>query len=129
MNKELLIAWNYFKAMLARLKACTPPAESADGPRIVCRITINAVDEATDPNLPSHFFPGCGSDSAEFCVTEGEIPSRDAIDRLLQAWDGDCYLGRYDSEYGRGYFTMLDCSAPKAGTEIPLYAPRTALQT
>lgn len=89
----------------------------------------NCIDKATDPNLPSHFFPGCGSDGAEFCVTEGEIPSRDAIDKLLQAWDGDCYLDRYDSNYGRGYFTMLDCSAPEAGTEIPLHAPRTALQT
>ncbi|WP_313388382.1 hypothetical protein [Achromobacter aegrifaciens] len=126
---EEAAALHHLTASKAGLETCNFTAESAEGPRIVCRITITAVDKATDPNLPSHFFPGCGSDGAEFCVTEGEFPSRDAIDKLLQAWDGDCYLDRYDSNYGRGYFTMLDCSAPEAGSEIPLHAPRTALQT
>lgn len=99
--------------------------DSEPSPRVVCQITITAVDEAEEPNMPSHFFPGCGSDRAEFRVTQGACPSKELMDKLLQEWDQDCYLGRYDSSSGIGSFTMLDCSAPAPGTVIPLEAHST----
>lgn len=95
-----------------------------DRTQVVCQITIGAVDKAPDPYLPSHFFPGCGSDGAEFSVTGGAVPSKDAIAEMLQEWDDDCYLIRYDSLSGKGYFTMIDCSAPDSGTVISLSTPQ-----
>lgn len=99
--------------------------DSGASPQVVCRITITAVDKAEEPNMPSHFFPGCGSDRAEFRVTQGPCPSKDLMDKLLREWDQDCYLDRYDSSSGAGIFTMLDWPAPEPGTEIPLQAPST----
>ncbi|ADP20031.1 MULTISPECIES: hypothetical protein [Achromobacter] len=107
-------------AIKAGYEARTAQADCDGGPRIVCQVTIASVDKASEPNLPSHFFPGCGSDGAEFRVTEGEIPSKEAMDQLLQEWHGDCYLVHYDHHSGKGYFTMLDCDAPDSGTVISL---------
>ncbi|AVG43930.1 MULTISPECIES: hypothetical protein [Achromobacter] len=117
---EQAAAVHNLTAIKAGYEARSAQADCDGGPRIVCQITIASVDKAQEPNLPSHFFPGCGSDGAEFRVTEGEIPSKEAMDQLLQEWDGDCYLVQYDHHSGKGYFTMLDCDAPDSGTVISL---------
>lgn len=83
-------------------------------------ITVTNVNAAADPDLPSHLFPGSGSDGAAFKVTSGEIPNRELMYDLLYDNIVDCNLNQYDENAGVGYFTIIDGDAPPSGTVIPL---------
>lgn len=83
-------------------------------------ILITRHDGATNPDLPSHLFPGCGSDGAKFSVQGVSIPTYTEIDRRLSKWDMDCCLVEYDEVTGDGYFRMVDADAPPKGTLILL---------
>lgn len=84
------------------------------------QILIVRHDGAPNPDLPSHLFPGAGSDGASFEVQGAYQPTVAQIDKALNAWDGDCYLREYDEETRVGYFKMCDSNAPEAGTLIEL---------
>ncbi len=88
--------------------------------RTVCCITIGAVDAARAPNLPSHLFPGCGSDGAEFAVTHGRKPTRIEISDMLGQAIVDCVVVEYNEDSGEGYFRVVDGDAPPTGAVIPL---------
>lgn len=84
------------------------------------RIEILRRDEAPEPNLPSTFFPGCGSDGAQFKVLDEDKPSYDEITGALYRWADDACLIRYDGGTGVGYFRIVDGYAPEAGSVIDL---------
>ncbi|MBI6882469.1 hypothetical protein [Pseudomonas putida] len=86
----------------------------------VVRIEILQIYGAPNPDLPSTFFPGAGTDGARFIVISGQAPSRNKLHEALLKWDGDCCLMDYDQEKGEGYFTMIDADAPEIGVVIDL---------
>jgi hypothetical protein len=88
----------------------------------VCCVTIGNVDAAPAPDMPSHLFPGCGSDGAEFSVTHGPRPSRDEVSDLLYEAIVDAVLVEYDEATGKGYFRVIDGEAPPVGAVVPLIA-------
>lgn len=88
--------------------------------KVDIEILITKHDAASDPDLPSHLFPGCGSDGAGFAVQGPHIPSYIDIDKRLYRWDFDCCLVDYSEETGIGYFRMVDADAPAQGTLISL---------
>ncbi|TXT25435.1 MAG: hypothetical protein FD131_4636 [Rhodocyclaceae bacterium] len=79
-------------------------------------ITILHVDGAPAPDMPSHLFPGCGSDGAEFKVTAGPIPSYGDMSHLLYEAIVDGCLTEYDESTGQGYFKVVDGDAPPVGS-------------
>ncbi|WP_241295349.1 hypothetical protein [Burkholderia stabilis] len=90
-----------------------------DGAEIL-EITILRADAAPAPDLPSHLFPGAGSDGALFRVTAGTAPSRDVMSGVLDLAIVDATLVRYDECTGEGYFVVVDGDAPAAGTVLRL---------
>ncbi|MCM2547558.1 hypothetical protein [Burkholderia glumae] len=84
------------------------------------QITILSMSGAPIPELPSHIFPGAGSDAAAFRVTHGTPPSRTVMYRLLEVENEDAYLVEYDQATGEGSFVVVDGDAPAAGTVIDL---------
>lgn len=88
--------------------------------KVDIEILITNHDAASDPDLPSHLFPGCGSDGAGFAVQGPHIPSYIDIDKRLYRWDFDCCLVDYSEVTGIGYFRMVDADAPAQGTLISL---------
>lgn len=95
-------------------------AEDVSEPVGHIQILIIRHDGAPNPDLPSHLFPGAGSDGASFEVQGAHNPTVAEIDKALNAWDGDCYLREYDEETRVGYFKMCDSIAPEAGELIEL---------
>jgi hypothetical protein len=83
-------------------------------------ITILHVDGAPAPDLPSHLFPGCGSDGAEFKVTAGPILSYGDMNHLLYEAIVDACLVEYDESTGEGYFKVVDAKAPPVGSVLLL---------
>lgn len=83
-------------------------------------VTIVRADAATAPDLPSHLFPGAGSDGALFRVTAGDIPSRREMSGYLDHAIVDANLVSYDESTGEGYFVVIDGDAPDTGTVIDL---------
>ncbi|CAE6842172.1 hypothetical protein [Paraburkholderia aspalathi] len=83
-------------------------------------ITITATRAAPDPGLPSHLFPGSGTDGAAFRVTSGAIPARQEIAELLGEAIVDAHLTDYNVETGEGYFVVVDGDAPEVGAVIDL---------
>lgn len=79
-------------------------------------ITILRVDGAPAPDLPSHLFPGCGSDGAKFKVTAGPILSYSDMGHLLYEAIVDACLMEYDEATGHGYFKVVDGNAPPVGS-------------
>ncbi|MBB4517200.1 hypothetical protein [Paraburkholderia fungorum] len=90
--------------------------------RTVCCIAIGSVDAAPAPDMPSHLFPGCGSDGAEFTVTRGRKPSREEVSDMLYEAVLDSVVVEYDEMSGKGYFRVIDGEAPPVGAVIPLIA-------
>ncbi|MFH5255235.1 hypothetical protein ACGTRS_28795 [Burkholderia semiarida] len=90
-----------------------------DGAEIL-EITILRADAAPAPDLPSHLFPGSGSDGALFRVTAGTIPSRDVMSGVLDLAIVDAILVRYDECTGEGYFVVVDGDVPATGTVLRL---------
>lgn len=90
--------------------------------RTVCCVTIGNVDAAPAPDMPSHLFPGCGSDGAEFTVTRGRKPSREEVSDMLYEAIVDAMVVEYDETTGKGYFRVIDGEAPPVGAVIPLLA-------
>lgn len=90
--------------------------------RTVCCVTIGNVDAAPGPDMPSHLFPGCGSDGAEFTVTYGQRPLWGDVSDMLYEAIGDAVLLEYDEAIGIGYFRVVDGYAPPVGAVIPLIA-------
>lgn len=86
------------------------------------QITITGVQAAPAPDLPSHVFPGCGSDGATFRVTAGVAPSKEELASLLADGIPDAHLVRYDQESGEGFFVVVDGDAPEYGSVISLAA-------
>jgi hypothetical protein len=83
-------------------------------------IEILRRDEAPEPNMPSSFFAGCGSDGAQFKVKGEGKPSYEVISSALYRWADDSCLIRYEAETGVGYFRIVDGEAPEAGAVIDL---------
>jgi hypothetical protein len=79
-------------------------------------IVITSSKAATDPNLPSTFFPGAGSDRARFIVQGDAKPTWGQISDSLWKWSSDCQLNHYDEETKVGSFVMIDRDAPEVGT-------------
>lgn len=79
-------------------------------------ITILHVDGAPAPDLPSHLFPGCGSDGAEFKITAGPVLSYGEMNHLLYEAIVDACLMEYNESTGQGYFKVVDGDAPPAGS-------------
>lgn len=70
---------------------------------------------ASDPSLPSHLFPGAGSDTAWFEILGNKRPSSLEMAKALQAVDPDFHLMNYNEVEGAGYFVAVDSYAPKPG--------------
>jgi hypothetical protein len=85
-------------------------------------ITIQILrrDEAADPHMPSSFFPGCGSDGAQFQVQGKGRPTYSELSSALYQWADDSCLVNYSEETGIGYFRIVDGEAPEAGSVIEL---------
>ncbi|WP_124648992.1 hypothetical protein [Burkholderia stagnalis] len=84
------------------------------------QITIVSADSALAPDLPSHLFPGIGSAGAQFRVTSGSVPTRQAMNEYLEHAIVDSNLTNYDEGTGEGSFVVVDGDAPKAGTIVTL---------
>jgi hypothetical protein len=84
------------------------------------RIEILRRDEASEPNMPSSFFPGCGSDGASFQVVGDDKPAYDDLCTALYSWADDACLIDYDHKTGVGYFRIVDGEAPEKGSVIDL---------
>ncbi len=99
----------------------SPPAPVSP-PTTEISITILRHDVSPDGNLPSQFFPGAGSDGALFQVTPKIFPFPDyeSICSALTRWDRDTVLMDYDQTTGKGYFRLVDSSAPQSGQVINL---------
>jgi hypothetical protein len=69
-------------------------------------------------NLPSHFFPGAGSDACWFEIMGEDRPSSWDLCRLLHKEDVDFMLMDYDEIEGKGYFVAVDSYGPEPGTLI-----------
>ncbi|MBN3744818.1 hypothetical protein G3N96_05125 [Burkholderia sp. Se-20373] len=94
--------------------------------RTACCVTIGNVDVASAPDMPSHLFPGCGSDGAEFTVTHGKKPLWGDVSDMLYEAIADAVLVEYDEGTGKGYFRVIDGDAPPVGAVIPLIAQAEA---
>lgn len=94
--------------------------EEEDALPVDLQILITRHDAASDPNLPSHLFPGCGSDKAKFTVQGDVFPTYSDMNMILSKWDGDCCLMGYDEATGEGRFVMCDSEAPAQGTLVTL---------
>jgi len=79
---------------------------------------------AADRDLPSHLFPGAGSDTAWFEILGKSRPSSLELSVALQAADPDFHLMDYNEVDGTGYFVAIDSDGPKPGV---MAAPRTAV--
>lgn len=80
-------------------------------------IEITGKTAATEPNLPSHLFPGCGSDHGTFYVTSGDT-YRSVIESAIESVTGDpVQVNDYDED-GSGSFVVIDGEAPIPGTVI-----------
>lgn len=86
----------------------------------VITIEILRRDEAPEPNMPSSFFPGCGSDGARFQVIGDDKPDDSDLCTALYRWADDACLVNYDQETGIGYFRIVDGEAPETGSVIDL---------
>lgn len=81
--------------------------------------TITNNEEAPDPDLPSHFFPGCGNGKADFFVSSSnKVESKEEMKGLLQEYSDVAYLIYFDVSSQQGRFGLVDESAPKTGTVL-----------
>lgn len=101
-------------------KVAEDTADAEESLSVDIEILITRHDGASNPDLPSHLFPGSGSDGAKFSVQGMYIPSYSDIDSRLSHWDMDCCLVDYDENTGQGYFRMVDADAPAKGTLVVL---------
>ncbi len=70
-------------------------------------------------NLPSHLFPGCGSDFGRFRVIGGTT-TKQSIEDLFFDWTPlAIQVNEYDPTTGEGSFVVIDDDAPEVGTIIP----------
>lgn len=83
-------------------------------------ITITGVEPASNPDLPSHLFPGVGSAGATFRVSSGTAPDRDKMSDLLGTAVVDAQLVHYEEDTGEGYFVVVDGDAPAYGDVVKL---------
>lgn len=86
-------------------------------------IEITGKEPAPDPNLPSHLFPGCGSDHGTFRVL-GDAPGYRCIiaDAIESVTVDPVQVNRYGPD-GTGSFVVVDGDAPEPGTVIRWQVP------
>lgn len=83
-------------------------------------LMIGPCTPPSEENLPSHLFPGAGSDTAWFEIQGSIRPSWAELSQLLVRHDSDFMLMEYNAEDGRGYFVAVDSYAPKPGLLVLL---------
>jgi hypothetical protein len=88
-------------------------------------ILITRREDASDPSMPSQFWPGAGSEGAKFRVLGPVMPSELDLSAALSAWRDWSSLVSYDAESGVGYFQVIDDDAPPAGVIVELEAQDT----
>lgn len=84
------------------------------------RLLIVSRQEALDPGMPSHFFPGAGSDSALFQVLGSVMPTELELTVALSRWCPWSSLANYRPSSGVGQFHVVDDEAPAAGDILEL---------
>lgn len=87
------------------------------------KIRVTKSTAAPDPNLPSQFFPGCGSDRFSFQVITWHRPPMDAMNRLIDSLMTDYMLMDYDVTQGSGRVVCVDTIGPKMGEIFMLAEP------
>lgn len=80
------------------------------------KIEITHKQDASNPELPSTFFGGCGSDRGEFLVTGNPMPTEAEVDAYLSEEIVDFCMQSYDPATGIGKFVVVDGWAPDVGT-------------
>lgn len=80
-------------------------------------VEITGKKAAAGPNLPSHLFPGCGSDHGTFRVTSGDT-YRSLIERAIESVTGDPVQVNEYRQDGSGSFVVIDGETPEPGTVI-----------
>lgn len=80
------------------------------------KIEITQKKDASNPELPSTFFGGCGSDRGEFLVTGNPLPPQTEIDRYLSEEIVDFCMQSYDPATGIGRYVVVDGWSPEVGT-------------
>lgn len=118
MNSENPNKYNNNNRLTHKLKAtnAAPPTArpSADAPTLVT-LWISERSESADPNLPSHFMPGAGTDHAWFTLQDNCRPTWDELATSLQLLDPDFMLIEYDAIRGMGHFAAIDSDVPPIG--------------
>lgn len=84
-------------------------------PEIVIEIT--GQKQASEPNLPSHLFPGCSSGYGTFKIVSGEI-CKQLAEAAIEAKTIDPVQVNDCDPDGTGSFAVIDGEAPKPGTVI-----------
>lgn len=79
------------------------------------KIKIVSIDEAEDKNLPSHLFPGCGNDYADFEVIADWDVSKEELKLRLEKTFFDIFLRGYNPKTKKGSLMGLDMEAPEKG--------------
>lgn len=82
-------------------------------------IEIIGKTDAPNPELPSHFFPGCGSDRGRFRLVGGIASKRDIELAIEQHTVDPVQVNSFDPDSGEGSFVVVDGAAPEIGTIIP----------
>ena len=80
-------------------------------------IEITGQEQAPDPGLPSHLFPGCGSGSGTFKIVSGEI-CKWLAQAAIEAKTIDPVQVNDCNPDGSGSFVVVDGDAPAPGTVI-----------
>ncbi|WP_196160777.1 hypothetical protein [Reinekea sp. G2M2-21] len=78
-------------------------------------IEVISVDAAPRPDLPSHFFPGAGTDKAVFRVVNPDKIDRVQLDTQVQNTFVDVYVDSFDESTGYGRLLCIDIDAPPVG--------------
>jgi len=78
-------------------------------------IEVKTIQEASNPELPSHFFHGCGNDYASFELVSEDDVSLDELSCMVTNTFVDVYIDFYDEENKQGSLICVDTSAPAIG--------------
>lgn len=82
-------------------------------------IEIIGKDLAQHPELPSHFFPGCGSGTGVFKLVGAVNATREEIANVIESAIIDpVQVNSFEPITGVGSFAVIDGEAPEIGTII-----------
>ncbi|KVV07363.1 hypothetical protein [Burkholderia ubonensis] len=89
-------------------------AVQADIDIALVEVEILKINGASDPNLPSHLFPGCGNDTVEFRIwtTDDRFDiSMSAVAEAINEIEVDAVFRHFDPDTGVGSYFVVDAAS------------------